>query len=229
MHKGHLAFRAVALIMMACFLNTILPSAISGQTSGCNYDRNDPSLESARISFKSLNYLCAEEEIEACLQKPDITLEERADAHVLLAAVYYAKVKNEGEKRNRVIEQFKQAFRSYRDWKGELDISSTEFIEMMNEAQKQVDTELRQAEEAAQEKEKEEPVVTPIEPTVNAGTTTAKAAKPWYTKWWAIGLGVGLVAGAVVLASGGGGDGDGGGDGGNEPLPDFPDPPSSKK
>lgn len=57
----------------------------------------------------------------------------------------------------------------------------------------------------------------------------AEKSKPWYSKWWAIALGVGLVAGAVVVATGGGGD-----DGGNggvvvDTLPSFPDPPISGK
>ncbi len=233
MEKNNLIFRAAAVILLTCFIQlTVLPATSFAQTPECTYDRSSPTLESARISFKSLNYYCAEKEIEDFLKLETIGTEQRADAHVLLAAVYYAKVKNQGEKRSRVVEQFKQAFRAFREWRGELDISSTEFIGMMNEAQAQVDLELKELEEQEEAKTEAIEPQPPAEPEpepayVAEEVPPEKEGKAWYKQWWAIGLGVGLVAGVVVIAAGGGDD-DGGGTV-NEPLPYWPDTPSKKK
>jgi hypothetical protein len=216
MRINNSVFRVTGIILLTCFLHMIIfPGLSTAQAPECPYDRANPSLDHARISFKSLDYRCAEQEIEDFLKLTDISTEERADAHVLLAAVYYAKSKNEGEKRELVIEQFKEAFRAYREWRGELDISSSEFIDMMNEAKKQVDQE-----------EEEEVIAEPVIEEKTPTTTTYEEKKPWYTKWWAIGLGVGLVAGAVVVL-GGGGDDDGGDGGGavTDTLPGFPTTP----
>ncbi len=48
-------------------------------------------------------------------------------------------------------------------------------------------------------------------------------SKPWYKKWWVMGIGAAFVTGTVLLIAGGGDD--------DEPapdrtLPDFPDPPT---
>lgn len=224
MHTNNPMFRIIGVIALVCFIcGIVLPAAARGQTPECPYDRTKPSLDNARISFKSLDYHCAEQEIMDYLNLSDLTIEQRADAHVLLAAVYYAKSKNDSEKKKLVINQFKEAFRAYRDWRGELDISSTEFIEMMNEAKDQVDQEEAQ--------KKQEPVITPppAEEKPALTTITTEAGKPWYKQWWAIALGVGVVAGVVVLAAGGGGGNEGGGGGGViDTLPSAPDPPAKK-
>lgn len=217
--------RFIGVCTLVCFIQMIALSAVTwGQAGECPYDRANPSLENARISFKSLDYRCAEQEILDFLDQENLSIEERADAHVLLAAVYYAKSKNDDEKRRLVVSQFKEAFRAYRDWRGELDISSSEFIEMMNEAKMLVDQEEEQ-------KQEEEPVIAPEEEEeeepVYAKPATGEK-KAWYKQWWAIALGVGVVAGAVVLATGGGGDDGGGGGTVIDSLPGPPDPPQGK-
>lgn len=248
MPKNSHFFRAVSVAVLVCFLHlTVLPSILSAQTLQCPYDRAKPTLESARISFKSLNYRCAEQELQDVLKNTALTIEDKADAHVLLAAVYYAMLQNDTEKRNRVIEQFKAAFMAYREWKGELDISSTEFFDMMKQAQEQVDKEATAAPpttttttpppattepttETTAPTLKEQPQDT-TRTTATIQPTEEKAAgggKPFYTKWWAIALGIGLVAGAVALGGGGGGDDGGGGGGTLDTLPNFPDPPTGK-
>lgn len=249
MRKYRFAGKAMVHLLLLTFMQMLFfPTIGMSQPIECQYDADNPTLESARLSFRTLNYACAEEEINAFLGLDDITIEEKADAHVLLAAVYYAKLKNDEEKRNRVINQFKEAFKAYRAWKGDLDISSTEFFEMMQTARAQVDEEAESAEMAAEEEQPavvEEPVTAsqpepeaeqPAEEETEQPAVAsmppyqgddAKASKPWYKKWWAIGLGVGLVAGVVVLAGGGGSD-----DGSTTPageLPDFPDPPPAGK
>nr|MBN2276480.1 hypothetical protein [candidate division Zixibacteria bacterium] len=218
MVRKHSVFRVTAIILLALYLHGAVLSGISfGQTTDCGYDPGQPSLTNARKSFLALNYKCAEQELEAYLKLENISIEDRANAHVLLAEVYYARVRDNDEKRDMVMEQFVAAFQSYREWRGELNIKSPEFMSMMKDAQDLVD----------QGGTKE--VVTPG----SAETKTTPPAKvegkkkPWYTKWWAIGLGVGIVAGVVVLAAGG--SDDGGDDSGTGALPDFPDTPKKGK
>jgi hypothetical protein len=194
-------YRAFVYSLLVCLLQMMLaPTLLTAQSIECMHDKSNPTIDNARSSFKSLNYDCAEQEILGYLLKERLTGEQKADAHIFLATVYYLKLKNENGEKERVIEQFRAAFQSKQDWRGELEVNSTEFIAMMNEAKELTN-------EEAEEEE------------------TLKKSKPWYTKWWAIGLGVGIVAAVVVAASSGGDD--------EEPvdntLPGFPNPPASKK
>lgn len=119
----------------------LLPSGSArAQSQPCEYDRNAPSLDHARLYFKSLNYKCAEQELLDLLQSGATSLKGKADAHVLLAAVYYAMEKDSTEKRSKVLEQFTAAFQQYREWKGELDITSSDFVSLMEEARRRVDS-----------------------------------------------------------------------------------------
>jgi sensor c-di-GMP phosphodiesterase-like protein len=216
--------RITALVMLTVYIQVfIFPLGSFAQIPGCQYDSNAPSLENARKNFKSLNYKCAEAELNDLLKVPSLDLEEKSNAHILMAAVYYAMLKDDSEKRKVVMDQFKAAFLAYREWKGELDIKSPEFMEMMKEAQDQVDAQKAQP---AEEITKAEPTedTTAVAAVTQASITTA-AKKPWYKKWWAIGLGVGVVAGAVVMLSGGG---DNGGTTPTDTLPSFPPPPVGK-
>lgn len=222
MIKKHHVFRTTSVLMLLVYLQTfVLSGAVFGQDSECSYEPGNPTLDSARKSFLALNYKCAEEELNALLAVDTMSIEEKANAHVLLAEVYYAKVRNDSEKRDKVMEQFVAAFNSYREWRGELNIKSPEFMAMMKEAQTQVDQEkadVKAAQEAA--------VVAETPKVTEPAKKEEGKKKAWYTQWWAIALGVGVVAGAVVLAGGGGGD-----DGGTTPateLPDFPPPPAKE-
>ncbi len=100
----------------------------------CDFDRSNPSIESARRSFKTLQYNCAELELSMLLQKANLTLEDKCEAHVLMAAVYYAMLDDKSKKRTKTIEQFVLAFESYQEWQGELDINSDDFRALMEEA-----------------------------------------------------------------------------------------------
>lgn len=229
MKSRTLFFRAVAVTVLTVFLHSvILPGLIPVMASDCDFDPASPSIEHARTAFKMLNYKCAEEELKTLLVYEDTDIEDKASAHVLLASVYYAMLKDNSEKRDRVMEQFVEAFRSYREWRGELDIKSSEFLDIMEMAKVQVDEAKAEQEqppveevvvEEAPEDTTEAAVIVPPPP------DKKKKKKPWYTKWWAIGAGVGLVAVAVV-ALGGGSD-----DAADQPpgeLPEFPDPPPGK-
>jgi hypothetical protein len=130
---------ALALLFGLQMLFFAAPS--SAQESGCTYDKAAPSLDNARLNFKSLNYRCAELELLDLLNMSTTTLQEKADVYVLLAAVYYAMMgDDEQERRDKVVEQFTAAFREYRDWKGTLEITSSEFAELMEEAKQRVDS-----------------------------------------------------------------------------------------
>jgi len=198
--------------LISYLIVVILPIGALGQAAiNCPYDKESPDLEHARQTFKALNYSCAELELNDLLAKPGLSLEEKADAHVLMAAVYYAKLKDSKEKKSKVIEQFAKAFRSYASWSGDLDIKSTEFISMMEQAKTLVDAEI-----ATPEKPDLDTILAvPVK-------TDQGGKKAWYTQWWAIGLGVGVVVGAVALMGGGGGD-DGAAN--DTTLAGFPDPP----
>lgn len=212
MREPNRLIRAMALVVLCSFaVTTFLPVTLFAQAPDCPYDRAKPNLDHARISFKSLNYRCAEQEIEDLLKAPNLSIQDKADAHILMAAVYYAMLKDSTDKRARILEQFKAAFTAYRNWRGELDISSTEFIDLMNEAQKQVDL------EATKPKVAEKPAVDSSKIIGLTAEQPTRGKKAWYKQWWAIGLGVGLVAGSVALMAGGGSKTQSSG-----PLPDFP-------
>lgn len=139
-----MAFRIIfrILISIIFIIPLFLISAnCFGQTTDCIYDKDAPSLDHARILFKSLKYPCAEKEINDFIRMNKANLKGKADAYVLLAAVYYAMLQDDREKRGKVVEQFKQAFRSFKEWQGELDIKSNKFKEMMEDAKKEVERE----------------------------------------------------------------------------------------
>ena len=197
MHNGTRIVRVVAVLALLGFAQAlVLPQVAQAQVPGCVHDKEKPSLENARLNFKITNYDCAEQELNDLLAVDTLDLQTKADAHILLAAVYYAKVRDDKEKRSRVMEQFVAAFQSLRDWRGELDIKSPEFLALMKEAQELVD---KQDEAAAALKEK----------VPGAGVETPLAVKkdekkPWYKRWWVLGIGAGVVAVAVAVAAGGG-------------------------
>jgi len=221
MKRQSSALRLTAVLLSVIFLQSImLPGLILGQSSDCSYDRNNPTLENARKSFLALNYKCAEEEISKLLENESIDIQSKADAHILMAEVYYAKVRNNSEKKEKVIGQFIAAFNAYREWRGELNIKSPEFMAMMKEAQDMVD----KGETEAKVETEAEPKPVKVEITEKKTPEKGEKKGPWYTKWWAIGLGVGVVVGGVILIAGGGDDEETE----LEPLPPFPDPPGKR-
>jgi hypothetical protein len=214
--------RSLSILMLAVFAQgVVLPYVAHAQdTFDCAYNRNQPTLENARLLFKITDYRCAEMELKDLLASDSLGLQTRADAHVLLAAVYYAKLRDEEEKESKVMAELVAAFKAFREWRGELDIKSEEFRSLLEKAKKKVDEQAEQEAQAAVE----DTTTTEQEPAAMTDTWSQKKTekKPWYKKWWVLGLGVGVVATGVVLAAGGGGD-----DGGTEaqPLPGFPGHP----
>jgi hypothetical protein len=132
----------LSVIIWVCALAVSLflsPSDSSAQMPQCGYDRAVPSLDHARFSFRTANYVCAELELRDLLSIDTLDLKQKADAHVLLAAVYYAMLSGKNQQRDKALEQFSAAFKAYRDWKGELDIKSEDFQALMDEAKRRIE------------------------------------------------------------------------------------------
>lgn len=208
-----LAKKVILVVLLLNFQMMFLASYTYAQVPTCNYDRDNPHIKHARQTFKSLNYNCAELEVKDLLEDKTIELQARADAHILLASIYYAKLRDTDEKEKKVVEQFVAAFRAFRNWRGDLDIKSTEFAMLMARAQDIVDTQPVAPEISL------DSIAAPINE-VFPGMDTKKK-KPFYTKWWVIGLGVGVIG--VAAMSGGGGD-----DPVDTRIPTMPPPPSGK-
>jgi hypothetical protein len=207
---GQTVRKITALTALAAFLwAQPFAEVVRSQTVECEYDRKNPSLESARRNFQFFEFRCAEQEIQDVLKSETLSLEEKANAHVLLAAVYFEMLQDDTRRRERIIEQFKEAFRSYRDWRGDLDVQSPEFRALMEEARQEVDA----ARAEPDEDEPEPPVVSrpPIE-----RTDDSKGKKSNTLLY--IGLGVSVGAAAMLL----GGGANGGASSGGDDLPDFP-------
>jgi hypothetical protein len=225
MYKRAGILKIGAMFALLVYLQAlVLPQLVQAQDPDCPFDKANPTTENARYNFRITNYDCAELELKTLLANEDIELQDKADAHVLLAAVYYAKIRNDEEKRDLVVEQFVAAFKSLRTWRGDLDIKSPEFVALMEQAQMLVDKQ-DDALDTATDKVKEEVPDTELDDAPPVTVVSSDGKKPWYKQWWAIGLGVGLVAGAVVVAAGGGGGDEGEPD---NDLPSFPDPPAKR-
>lgn len=115
-------------------------SAGTSTMAQCSFDKAAPSLENARTMFKMTNYKCAEEELSALLKSDSLDYRTRADGHMLLAQVYWAMIRNDSDKKEKVLAEFVKAFREFQDWRGELDIQSDEFLSLMEEAKEQAKT-----------------------------------------------------------------------------------------
>lgn len=215
----HQPARAMTLLGAMAVLLWVQLSAdlVQAQSGDCGYDRRKPSVENARQSFRIFDFQCAEQELLDLLGTKTLSIEEKANAHVLLAAVYFEMLQNDAQRRGKIIEQFKEAFRSYRDWRGDLDIQSPEFRALMEEAREDLQA------EANAEQPADSAVSAPVvaRPPHEGGESKKGGSK----KWILIGLGVGAV-GVAALALGGGGGSNGNGD---NSLPGFPSHPEGSK
>ncbi|GAB4323696.1 MAG: hypothetical protein Kow0074_16160 [Candidatus Zixiibacteriota bacterium] len=200
--------RYIALAVMSVYLLSLsrVTNTALAQSPECSFDRDHPSIDNARTSFQIFDFKCAEEELQAVLQQESLSVEQKANAHMLLAAVYYEMFQDESQRRAKILAQFKEAFKSYREWRGELDIQSPEFRKLMEEARASVEAEVEQ----------------PQTPVITREPVATPESKGGGKKWLLIGLGAAVVVGGVALAAGGGGGDNGGG---TTSLPDFPDHP----
>ena len=215
----HKAARKIVVVgAMAALLGAqLFPDIAQSQVTECDYDQQNPSVDSARGSFRIFDFQCAELEIQDLLKQDALSLEEKASAHMLLAAVYFEMLQDDAQRRGKTLQQFKEAFRSYRDWRGDLDIQSPEFRAIMEDAKQDIQAEANAA--SASDTAAQVPVVT------RPPHTGSESGKGGSKKWLLIGLGVGAVGvAALVLAGGGGGN-----DNGDKTLPNFPSHPGGSK
>jgi len=212
-------FSMVVMILLAAHLRAILmPDWTWAQAPDCQYDREIPSLQNARSSFQVFSFRCAELELLDLLKSKTLPLETKAGAHMLLAAVYYEMLRDDADKRAKVLEQFKAAFHAFRNWRGPLDIQSQDFTDMMDRARRDVEGETA----SSPAKGSKPPARDTVVMTRRPDTQTKSKGKGWYKKWWVMALGVGVVGAAVfVIASPK--------DQPDKTLPGFPPPPGGKR
>lgn len=205
-----------AFVVMTYFSAFAWPEHVAAQSSDCGYNRSAPSLASARASFQEFDFFCAERELGDLLKVSSLSAGVQADAHALLAAIYFQTLPDNQNRREKVIEEFRRTYSLRPDWRGQPDVQTPAFRDLMTEAKRQVD-QLRQ---------KEKPP-TSSSGTANQPTPAIKESKPAgggksKKTWLYVAAGAAAV-GVAVLALGGGGGG--GGNGGDGTLPDFPPPP----
>lgn len=212
--------RLIAVAVLTAYLSAALwPDWALAQTPECAYDRKSPSLAHARSSFQEFDFVCAEREVNDLLKLSSLDAGTQADAHALLAAIYFQSLPDNQNRREKVIESFRRTYSLRPNWNGQPDVQTPAFRELMAEAKRQVE-QLRQKEKPAAP-----PPTTPGKP-APAPTESKTQAKGGGSKTWIyVALGAAAV-GVAALALGGGGGG--GGNGGGGDLPDFPPPPAGK-
>ncbi len=205
--------QSIRVVIYAVVCVMISLGILSADEVSCDFNADNPRVLHAKMYFTGGQYACAEQELIALLERPDINRHAAADAHMLLAAVYFQTTDAEGARRQKTREQFILGLRADRKWSGNLAVSSAEFITIFNDARELVEWLYKESPELfASDSVTEEQVAEAV----------AKK-KPWYKRWWALasGIGVAVLAGAIILG--------GGNDGNTTPadtLPDFPPTPN---
>jgi len=143
-------FTALIIALSLCALRSI-----SAEEDHCDYDRNTPAIEHARSLYTNLEFKCAELEANDYLMKPGRSSKEKADAHLLLAAIYSYLYRDEGERVKKVRDQFRMAFDVCPDWHGVPDKITRSFIVMMEDVRNEVLAEQGESVNLVQEPRKE--------------------------------------------------------------------------
>ena len=209
--KNAIRRTATYLTIVSLFLLTAMPARVVSSEIKCAYDMANPSIASARSSLKALNYGCAEQELIHLLKSDttNLTLENRASAHVLLGTVYYLMAQQLEKQRERILNEFVEAFRVYRMWSGSLELELSELREILDEARNQVEEEY-QAELDNQ--------------ATLSDSLAVGVKKPGRKKSWLLFAGGVVVAAVAIITFVGSKDSGGGGDSGG--IPDYPLPPN---
>jgi hypothetical protein len=201
----------VVIYTVVCVVSSL--GVLSADEVSCDFNADNPRVLHAKMFFTGGQYACAEQELSALLERQDINRHAAADAHMLLAAVYFQTIQDRNTRRQKAREQFILGLRANRKWSGNLAVSSAEFITIFNDARELVEWLYKESPELfASDSLTEEQV-----------TEAVASKKPWYKRWWALasGVGVAVLAGAIIL---------GGGNNGNttpaDTLPDFPSTPN---
>lgn len=205
------------VVLMSYVFAALMPSGLMAQTSDCPYDRKSPSLSHARASFQEFDFACAEREVNDLLKVSSLDAGTKADAHALLAAIYFQSLPDNQNRREKVIEEFRRTYALRPNWNGQPDVQTPAFRQLMAEAKRQVE-QLSQKDKPAPPPTTAQTKPQPVEPQTQTKRGSNKT-------WMYVAAGA-VVAGVAVLALGGGG-GDGGG--GGTTLPGFPPHPSGKR
>ena len=199
------------LTVVSMFLLSIIPAEGYAAEAKCGYDEAQPSLASARASLRALNYACAEQELTHLLSKDStyLSLEDRAGAHILLGTVYYLMAHQLEQQRERILNEFAEAFRAYRKWSGALELELPELREILDEARSRVEREFQA--ELDREQIDTDSLVVPLR-------------KPGKKKTWLFLAGSAVLAGVAIIVFGSSKTDDESGDAGG--IPSYPPPPN---
>ena len=202
------------LLLVSIWL-AINPCFLTAQTPECEYPGNFPTVENARLVFRSADLECAKKELRDLLSREEISRETRADAHMLLASVYFIEETDNITRRIKVKQELVEVFLSYRNWQGQLEIRSAEFRKILSDARDLAEGHYQNSPDL--QKDYEEQLLL-----IDSTTQVMTEKRKWYTKWWAIGSGVGIIAMAAILMTG---SNDQTGSLPIDTLPPFPDRP----
>lgn len=213
--------RLIGVLVLAVW-TVLYPLLLSAQTAECDYPKGRPSIGHARQAYRAAELECAALELNDLLNRTDTPRAIKAEAHMILASVYYVSDEEPGTSRNSVKKELVEMFMADRYWQGRLEIQTADFRKLVNDAHELAEWRYRNSPELAAEYDRS------VERTDSlvADSIRIEESKPgqkkWYTKWWAIGSGVGIIAMAAILMSGGN---DTGGSVPIDSLPPFPDTP----
>lgn len=200
----------------------INPGLLVAREPICEYLSGQPALENARRIYRLAGLECAELELKELLAPAGVSRKTRADAHLLLASIYFVDEADDTSRRTKVKQELVALFIADRDWQGELEIRSPEFRKILADAREMAEWRYRNSPELQDEYEQQLLDSTLIASRTGYDRQSRKKNGKWYTRWWAIGSGVGIVAMAAILMSGP--------DNSTNPipidtLPPFPDSP----
>lgn len=212
----------LVLLLVSVWLG-ISPSLLIGQEPDCQYQTGHPTVANARRVFRSADLVCAEMELRELLDNDQVPGKTKADAHLLLASIYFVEDVDESLRRGKVKQELVALYLADRYWQGELEIRTSEFRKILADARGLADWRYRNSPEL--QKKYEQQLL--LDTSLTASQTDSswqpnQTKKNWYTRWWAVGSGVGIIAMAAILMSGSN----------NSPepilvdtLPPFPDAP----
>ena len=198
------------LTVASMLLLSVVPADGLAVEVQCGYDKANPTIENARASLRALNYVCAEQELTHLLTMDStyLTLEDKATAHILLGTVYYLMAQQLEKQQERILDEFIEAFRAYREWSGSLELELPELRAILNEARLKVETEFQAELDRRQ--------------AVSDSLATA-VKKPGKKRTWLYIAGSAVVAAVAIIAFGGGKSDDDPTDSGG--IPSYPPPP----
>ncbi len=187
-------------ILCGTLLSIFGSVSLLAQDSECTYSETTPSIQSARTTFRAAGLNCAEKELNELLALQNISRQEKADAHLLLASVYFIKEPDANARRHRVKKELVAMYMADRRWQGQLEIVSSEFRTLLKDAREMANWRYQQSPELTDEYSIDSLQVALADST-RFEYENLENKKPWYTKWWALSSGVGLVIVAATVIS----------------------------